>query len=75
MYYDRKNIVPEYDIVSVYTTPLFGFGAGQLYMRTSFAFENNGRRLVAIKRMSLDVEFQNGECFTLSSQDAFYTSN
>lgn len=75
MYYDRKNITPEYELSVVYTMPSLGFAEALVNMATALTIENSGRRPVAIKKLKLQLEFESGESILVTTREEFYKAN
>jgi len=67
MYYDRKNIIPEYELSAYYPRNnisfLSGYGEIQFRLRTPLTLENTGRRPVAISSMELKIGPYKDEMF------------
>ncbi len=60
MYYDRKNIIPDYELHSNFPSKVLSFNiSDRLDLSTFLTIENTGRRSVAIRQISLTVEFGN----------------
>lgn len=65
MYYDRKNIAPEYDLDLIVYQPNFNFYRGTQALNGNFqlAFQNNGTKPIAIVKLTFTiVEFSSPEC-------------
>lgn len=81
MYYDRKNIEPDYELYSNYhlKATLFNINSdNRLYLTTSLTIENSGRRPVAISSITLTIEFgteDSVESFVMLSDPKFVVNN
>jgi Putative DNA-binding domain len=60
MYYDRKNITPDYELHSSFASQFSVNILDRLQLRIPLTIENTGRRPVAMREISLTIEFGSG---------------
>jgi hypothetical protein len=81
MYYDRKNIVPDYELYANYhpSTAVFNLHReDKLIMTIHLTIENTGRRPVAISTITIEIEVgaeSDPEKFSMTSDSRHIASN